>query len=123
MSVDEDGAGLFELTPAAAGRTGAVERQLRAAIDAGKAAGRLDEQIDGPLAESAIVAARHLDVLGRLPTHKGAYAIAALLTPWRECLHALRLPTAFEVGDGPPLPAGGAPSGADSLRDLFGTPD
>lgn len=115
----EDGAlfGVPELEVDTA-KVGRVEAGLARSIDAGEKAGTLVPE-DAGLIGAALVAARALDVAER--SSKPAYAVAALLTPYRECLAALRLPAAIAPA-APRPPAGGAPDTPDSLRDLFGTP-
>ena len=117
--MSDDGGALFELPELVlderkAGRCEvALHRALSAGIDAGTVV-----DIDAGLAAAALVAARALDRAERMD--KPAYAVAALLTPYREALHALRLPAAITPG-GAPLPAtDGQPGVPDWLRDAFG---
>jgi hypothetical protein len=101
------------------GKVGRVEAGLSRAIAAAEADGRLVAE-DAGLIGAALVAARALDVAER--SAKPAYAVAALLAPYRDCLHALRLPAA--IAPAPPAPAGPKSSGEapEWLRDAFGTP-
>lgn len=123
--VDEDqGAALFTLDELVAlddGRPpGRVEAALAKAVAAGQAAGTLVAE-DLGLIGSALVGAKALDRAELLPPGKSVYAVAQLLTPYRETLAALRLPAAVTPADGPRPPAAGGEVGADLLRDLFGT--
>jgi hypothetical protein len=79
--------------------------------------------LDAGAVGAALVAARALDRADRLPDKSAVYAIAQSLTPYRELLHALRLPTAIAPG-GVPLPtaAEGSPTVPTWLSDQFGTP-
>lgn len=113
---------LAEPEPAAMGRT---EAGLYRAIQAGRDAGTLMSE-DSGLIGGALVAARGLDAAERGPRGKPGpqpYAIAALLTPYREALHALRLPAAIEPAktNGEPRPAAASPADLSSLLgDAFG---
>ena len=125
MSVDDDvdePPGLFDVDELVEldERSGRVERALAAAIAAGQKAGTLVDE-DLGLIGSALAGAKALDRAERLPPHRSVYAIAQLLTPYRETLSALRLPAAVQPADGPRPPAAGGELGADLLRDLFGT--
>jgi hypothetical protein len=115
---DEDGAlfGLPELVVDER-KAGRCEVALHLALTAGARDGTVVE-VDAGLAAAALVAARALDRAERMD--KPAYAVAALLTPYREALHALRLPAA--IGPAPAaLPAAEGPTGTpDWLRDAFG---
>lgn len=119
MTGDEDGGALFDLPELTVDRrAGRCEVSLHHALAAGIADGTV-VGVDAGLAAAALVAARALDRADRMD--KAAYAVAALLTPYREALHALRLPAA--IGPAPaalPTPEGqsGAP---DWLRDAFGS--
>lgn len=118
MSVDQGDAlfGLTELSPSPAARPGGCEVALHRALAAGVADGTVLE-VDAGLAAAALVAARALDQADRMS--KPAYAVAALLTPYRETLHALRLPAAIVPG-GPALPQPGPAETPEWLRDAFG---
>lgn len=111
--------GLFdvpELVPLAGARR--CEAGLYAAVAAGETDKTLDAR-DGALVGAALVAARALDAADTAGGPKSAYAVAALLTAYRETLHALRLPAALSPSDVPgPTGAGSTPQWA---RDLLGT--
>lgn len=99
-------------------RPGQAERGLSTAARRAHADGQLIEQ-DAALLSAAFVAARALDRADRMD--KPAYAVAALLTPYRETLNNLRLPAALD-----PVPAsdpGKASDGAaDWMSEQFGRP-
>jgi hypothetical protein len=126
--VSEDQDALFDVPelaepePAAMGRT---EAGLYRSVQAGREAGTLVAE-DAGLIGAALVAARGLDAAergGRGKPGPQPYAIAALLTPYREALHALRLPAAIEPAktNGDPRPAAASPADLSSLLgDAFG---
>jgi hypothetical protein len=114
------------VAPARPGEVGRAERGLRRALEAGAVSGVLREEDLGMIG-AALVAARALDDAERWAGSKGGgpYAVAAVLTPYREVLQALRLPAATvpeEAGSAPVPPdgQGGTPSW---LGDAFGTPE
>lgn len=117
----EPGDALFDVPELAidVGRVGRVEAGLARALAAASNAGTIMAE-DAGLIGAALVAARALDVAER--SAKPAYAVAALLAPYRECLHALRLPAA--IAPAPPAPAGPKSSGEapEWFHDAFGTP-
>jgi hypothetical protein len=80
--------------------------------------------LDAGAVGAALIAARSLDRAERLPDKSAVYAIAQSLTPYRELLHALRLPAAIAPG-GVPLPSTTETKagGPDWLHDLAGRPD
>jgi len=96
---------------------------LTKAVQAATRDGRLITE-DGGLVAAAMVAARALDDADAVRGLKGGYLVAQLMTPYREALHALRLPAEVEPADEPrPPAAGGDGQGAPSwLSDEFGTP-
>jgi len=112
--------GMEEETLAALTKPGQAEEGLRRAIAAGWAAGTLVDE-DAGLIGSALVGARALDAADRTPNAKTGYLVAALLTPYRETLAALRLPAAVTPSD-PRAPAASQTDTPDWLRDAFGTP-
>lgn len=121
-----DTEGLFQLPEAPAAtpwQPGRVETGLLAAIEAGRRAGTLVAE-DLGLVGAALVGARGLDAAERGKPGQWRpepYAIAALLTPYREALAALRLPAAVEPAE-QPRPSAGTPADAASLLgDIFGT--
>jgi hypothetical protein len=128
VSEEEDQPTLFGVpeldAPPERGRVGRTELALLASIRAGQTAGTLVPE-DAGLIAGALVAARALDAAEQGKPGEWRpqpYAVAALLTPYRETLQALRLPAAVEPTAAPP-PAAGTPADASSLLgDLFGTP-
>lgn len=114
------------VAPAKPGEVGRAERGLRQALEAGAASGRLREEDLGMIG-AALVAARSLDDAERWAGTKGGgpYAVAALLTPYREVLQALRLPAALapEEGGTPPVAPDGQGGTPSWLGDAFGTPE
>lgn len=122
MTADESGA-LFDVPELAAdpARLGRVEAAVYAALRAGADAGTVLPE-DAGLAAGALVAARALDVADRMmsnPTQAKAagYLVAQLLTPYREALHALRLPAELTPAS-PPAPNAG--NGQDELASWLG---
>lgn len=97
---------------------GQAEKGLQLAAAKAQEDGQLIEQ-DAALLSVAFIAARALDRADRMD--KPAYAVAALLTPYRETLNNLRLPAAL---DPVAAPAAGKSSdgAADWMHDQFGTP-
>jgi hypothetical protein len=120
----EDAAGsLFEvaeLVEAAPERMGQAEAGLWRAIRAGDEAGTLLPE-DAGMIGAALVSARALDHADRNPNSKTGYLIAALTSPHREVLQALRLPAALAPSD-PRAPKSSQSDEPDWLRDAFGTP-
>lgn len=119
--VTEDQGELFGITearPASLREPAQAERSLQRAARAAQDAGQLIDQ-DAALLAAAFIAARALDRCDRMD--KPAYAVAALLTPYRETLNNLRLPAALD-----PVPAAdpGKPSSGvpDWMGEQFGTP-
>lgn len=106
------------------GQPGTAERGLMAAVAAAARAGRLGEEDQG-LIGSALVGARALDDADRFAGTKGGgpYAVAALLTPYRETLQALRLPAAVLPDETPPPPGESQSSTPGWLSEHFGTPE
>lgn len=97
---------------------GQAEHGLRLAATTAHDAGQLIEQ-DAALLSAAFIAARALDRADRMD--KPAYAVAALLTPYRETLNNLRLPAALDPVAAPA--AGKTSDGApDWMHEQFGTP-
>lgn len=103
-------------------RAGPAEAGLRAALERARTDG-IVTVLDAGAIGAALLAARALDRADRLPSKTAVYAIAQSLTPYRELLHALRLPAAIAPG-GVPLPTADVDgSGVPSwLSDEFGTP-
>ena len=103
---------------------GRVEAGVRVAIEAAISAGRLDS-LDAGMIEGALLAARTLDRAETLPSKSAVYAIAQLMRPWQDAMHALRLPEEVAPSTGLAVSAKeDSPTGApDWLRDAFGTPD
>lgn len=101
------------------GGVGRVERALRTALHAAAEVGIIGVT-DAGLIGAALAGARGLDVAERGGAKGGPYATAALLTPYRETLHALRIPEAVNPSDEPRGPAEGQPDGASFLSDLYG---
>lgn len=108
-----------ELLEAAPDRMGQAEAGLWRAIRAGHDAGTLLAE-DAGMIGAALVSARALDHADRNPNSKSGYLIAALTSPHREVLQALRLPAAVAPSD-PRAPAAAASDTPDWLHD-FGTP-
>ena len=108
------------------GEVGRCERALVVALQAGAESGQLRKEDLGMIG-GALIAARALDDAERWAGSKGGgpYAVAAVLTPYREVLQALRLPaaTAPEEGGGPPVPPDGQGGTPSWLSDHFGTPE
>jgi hypothetical protein len=77
---------------------------------------------DAGMIGAAFVSARALDHADRHPNSKTGYLIAALTSPHREVLQALRLPAAVTPSD-PRAPQASQTDTPDWLRDAFGTPD
>jgi hypothetical protein len=102
------------------GRVGRAEAGLARALEAAREAGTIVAE-DAGLIGGALIAARALDKAERMD--KPAYAVAALLTPYREALHALRLPAA--IAPAPvraPEPGNSQDGPPEWFRDAFGTP-
>lgn len=128
MTADDKGAALFDVDELAAhtahrmGEPGRVERMLMVALRAGEAAGILVQE-DLGLIGSALAGARALDLAERGGAKGGPYATAALLTPYRETLAALRLPAAVEPTEDVRPPASGQGDVPSWLGEHFGTPE
>jgi hypothetical protein len=103
------------------GGVGRVERALRKALTRAAEAGIVTE-LDSGLIGGALAGAQALDVAARGGKSGGPYATAALLTPYRETLHALRLPQALVPSEGGPPAGNGQSDDASFLGDLYGTP-
>jgi hypothetical protein len=103
-------------------RAGPAEAGLHKALVRAVADGIVTD-LDAAAVGAALLGARALDRADFLPDKSAVYAIFQGLTPYRELLHALRLPAAIAPG-GVPLPTGdGDASGVPSwLSDEFGTP-
>lgn len=114
------------VAPAQPGEPGRAERGLRSALAAGAASGLLRQEDLGMIG-AALVAARSLDDAERWAGTKGGgpYAVAALLSPYREVLQALRLPAALAPAEGgaPSGPTDGQTGAPSWLSDHFGTPE
>jgi hypothetical protein len=102
---------------------GRVELALQRSLEAAKTSGALIDTDEG-LAAGALVAARALDRAEALPDKSSVYAIAQLMRPYQDALHALGLPVERAPVPAPTAVAdrNGQSSGDDLLRDLFGTP-
>jgi hypothetical protein len=77
---------------------------------------------DWGLIGGALAGARALDMAERGGRGGGPYAVAALLSPYRETLQALRLPAELAPAEQPRPPAGTQPDASSLLGDWFGTP-
>lgn len=114
---------LFDVAPIrrAMGK-GPAEAALAGQVKTAREEGRLAD-VDAPLIEAALIAARALDTADRIGGLKGGYLTAQSLPGYQKVLHALRLPT--EVG--PPTASAPPPdsqtSTPDWLRDAFGSPE
>lgn len=103
------------------GAVGQVEAMLTEAVQAAVKVGKL-AATDLGLLGGALAGARSLDVALRLPSIKGGYLVAQLLTPYREVCQALGLPQAVAPADPGESPAGnGQPHDASWLGEHFGT--
>lgn len=112
---------LFTVEAAAVGyKPGRAEANLQTAIAAASRAELLQPE-DAGMIGAALVAARKLDRAEADTSTKGGYLVAQLLTPYREVLQALRLPTALSPAAAPAPATGPATSAEDWLRDAFGT--
>jgi hypothetical protein len=99
------------------GGVGRTEQLLERTVEWAEKAGHLTEE-DGALVGAARVAARALDAAEKLGG-KSPYAVASVLTPYRELLAALRLPADSNGGK----PAGGIGAQAEEwMARNFGTP-
>jgi hypothetical protein len=122
---DEDQGGLFaadelETLASAPGVIGRVERLLRVALTEAARNSLLIKE-DLGLVGSALAGARALDAAERGGAKGGPYATAALLTPYRETLQALRLPMAVQPADAPAGLGGNSQAHVvDALSDEFG---
>jgi hypothetical protein len=103
------------------GRPGRVEAMLLRAIKAAQDAEVLVTE-DWGLIGGALAGARALDMAERGGRGGGPYAVAALLSPYRETLQALRLPAELAPAEQPRPPAGTQPDASSLLGDWFGTP-
>ena len=114
------GAEELEALAVSPGAVGRVERLLRVALQTAAVAGVIVKE-DLGLVGSALAGARALDAAERGGAKGGPYAVAALLTPYRETLQALRLPMAMTPVDGAAPLAGDGQSGViQALSDEFG---
>lgn len=106
------------------GAVGQVESMLTRAVQAAVKLGKLGET-DLGLLGGALAGARSLDIALRLPSIKGGYLVAQLLTPYREVCQALGIPEAVSPADAPEArPAGERQQDdPDWFRDTFGTPE
>jgi len=110
-----------ELIEARPEHMGQAEAGLWRAIRAGHEAGTLLPE-DAGMIGAALVSARALDHADRNPNSKTGYLIAALTSPHREVLQALRLPAALTPSDPRPAAAGQTDL-SKLLGDSFGTPE
>jgi len=120
---DDTAPALFDVAPSPAAPTGPgrVELELDKALKAAWERQTLIDE-DRGLIGGALAAARAIDNAERIGGLKGGYLIAQALTPYREALHALRLPAAVNPAE-QPRGAAAAPSAVpDWLGDQFGTP-
>lgn len=102
---------------------GAVEAGVRRALAAGAEA-MIVGPTDAALAEAAVVAGRALDRANRLPDKSAVYAVAQLMRPFQDALHALRLPAEVAPAAVPPSSGAERPSSlGDLLGDAFGRPE
>lgn len=114
--------GLFDVeelvVPHTAGR---VEAGLGRALEVAVTEGVVVE-LDAGLVAGALVAARALDRAEGLPDKSAVYAVAQLMRPYQDALHALRLPAEVAPTAGPRLPdtAAGADGPPSWLGDAFG---
>jgi hypothetical protein len=121
--VSTDEGALFGEEEVTGAPMGAVEAGVRRALAAG-----LEAMIVGPtdaaLAEAAVVAGRALDRANRLPDKSAVYAVAQLMRPFQDALHALRLPAEVTPAAVPSAPAENSPSSlGDLLGDALGRPE
>jgi hypothetical protein len=128
VSLDEDQPSMESLFPdleaaplPMGGRPGRVEAMLLRAIAKARDAGTLVDE-DLGLIGGALAGAHALDLAERGGKGSGPYAVAALLTPYREVLQALRLPAEVAPAEQPRPPAGTQPDASSLLGDWFGTP-
>lgn len=127
VELDEGQGGLWDVDELLAvrspGHVGQVERMLTEAVQEAVRIGKL-AKTDLGLLGGALAGARSLDVAMSLPSIKGGYLVAQLLTPYRETCQALGLPRAVvpDDGEGPQVPGNGQPQDGDWLGDHFGTP-
>jgi hypothetical protein len=125
VAAEEDQGGLFaagelEALAASPGVIGRVERLLRVALTEAARNSLLIKE-DLGLVGSALAGARALDAAERGGAKGGPYAVAALLTPYRETLQALRLPIALTPADGAaPMGGDGQSAVIQALSDEFG---
>lgn len=103
---------------------GPAESAVHASVEAGREACILGDT-DAAMIAGALAAARALDCAERLPDKTRVYAVAQLMRPFQDALHALRLPAQLSPASIPVAgPAPSEPSGApDWLRDAFGSPE
>lgn len=102
------------------GAIGQCETMLQDAVQEAVKLGRL-HKTDLGLLGGALAGARSIDVAMRLPSLKGGYLVAQLLTPYREACQALGLPQAVVPADAPEPAASGQQELPDWLSDHFGT--
>lgn len=105
-------------TPGALGQT---ERMLQEAVQEAARVGKL-RKTDLGLLGGALAGARSLDVAMMLPSIKGGYLVAQLLTPYREVCQALGLPEPIAPAERAEPAPEGRQDGTDWLGDHFGTP-
>lgn len=122
---DDGQAALWDLDELLAARTaghvGQVEKMLTEAVQEAVKLQKL-AKTDLGLLGGALAGARSLDVAMLLPSVKGGYLVAQLLTPYREVLQALGLPQAVSPADPDEAPAPNRPTeDGDWLGDHFGT--
>lgn len=95
---------------------GPVEAATLRSIAAGIDAAILSE-VDAGMSAGALLAARNLDKADRLPPKSAVYAVAQLMRPYQDALHALRLPAALSPAS---VPTMAEPEAGSSLKDLLG---
>jgi hypothetical protein len=121
MSDADDGA-LFPVAAVDTAPPGRAELAVRRTLEAGYEAAIIGDT-DAGMAEGALIAARALDCAERLPDKSRVYAVAQLMRPYQDALHALRLPAELSPASVPSQPAENGQAGTPEwLRDAFGTP-
>jgi len=113
--------GVAELSTDTA-RMGRAEAGLVRALEQAEREGIITG-LDGGGVGAALIAARKLDRADVSTASNAGYLVAQLMTPYREMLHALRLPAAIAPGGVPlPKPAESGDGRPSWLRDEFGKP-
>jgi hypothetical protein len=114
--------GVEEVRPRRPATVGPVERELHRSLALAVEEGRLTREVDGALAESAMVLARTLDTADAIGGLKGGYLAAQAQPALQKALHALRLPTEVAASAVPlPVAQDGQGSAPDWIRDAFGS--